>query len=123
MEEARRYDQTWLLACAQRLMGSILSIQGQHEQASKQFRQSMETLQDCGMRLERARTLRSYGEALLQHAHADENGYAEGLRYAKDARQAFEECNAVLDLQSVDRLLSTYAKSALASVHKNARAR
>ena len=33
MEQAQQYEQTWLLACAQRLMGSILAALGQHEQA------------------------------------------------------------------------------------------
>ena len=37
MEQAQRYEQTWLLACAQRLMGSILSALGQQEQANEYF--------------------------------------------------------------------------------------
>ncbi len=118
MEEARRYEQAWLLACTQRLMGSILSAQGLYEEADIHFAQALETLQKCGMRLEWARTLRSYGEALLQHAHAGENGYTEGLRYLQDARQAFQECNAVLDLQLVEGILSEKTTPALAPARK-----
>jgi tetratricopeptide (TPR) repeat protein len=118
IDEARRHEQTWLLACAQRLMGSILSAQGQVEDASTHFAQALETLQKCGMRLEWARTLRSYGEALLQHANAGENGYTEGLRYLQDARHAFQECNAVLDLQLVEGILSEKTTPALAPPHK-----
>src|SRR5690348_12050859 len=62
MHDAKKYDQIWLLACAQRLLGNILAVQGQHEETVKQFTQSLQTLEERGMRLEWARTLRDYNE-------------------------------------------------------------
>ncbi|HVB76183.1 MAG TPA: DUF6788 family protein [Ktedonobacteraceae bacterium] len=121
MEEAQRYEQTWLFACAQRLMGSIMAAQGQHEQAIREFTQSLEILQKCGMRLEWGRTMRSYGEAMLQHSTSNENSHQQWVRHLQEARRAFQECNAVLDLQLVDRMLAAYTLALQASPHKNAR--
>jgi DNA-binding SARP family transcriptional activator len=104
MNEAHRYEQTWLLACAQRLMGSILSVVGQQEQASAYFEQAIETFDRSGMRLEWARTLQSYGTALLEQHSTGENGYTQGLKYLQDASQAFRECNANLDLQVIEHI-------------------
>ena len=106
IEEARRYEQTWLLACAQRLMGSILSTRGEYEEADVCFTWASETLQKCGMRLEWARALCSHGESLLLRAGTSEDGRSEGLRYLQEARQAFEECHAALDLEQIDNILS-----------------
>ncbi len=104
MEEARRLEQTWLLACARRLMGEMLSAQGQREEARTYFEQALEVLQKCGMRLEWARTLQSYGEALLGEHAKDDGSYRQGLKYLEEAREVFRECNAVLDLHRVERV-------------------
>ncbi len=114
MEEARRLEQTWLLACARRLVGEMLAAQGQREEAGTYFEQALETAQQCNMRLERARTLRSYGLALLR-ANASENGYTQGLRCLQEARQAFEKCHAALDLAQIDSMLSVYSTTAPSS--------
>ena len=37
----------------------------------------------------------------------------------REARQAFQKCNAVLDLQLVDRVLATYTSASLTPTHKN----
>jgi tetratricopeptide (TPR) repeat protein len=108
MNEAQRYEQTWLLACSQQLMGTILAVQGQYEQAETYFMQALETLNKCGMRLEWARTLQSYGVALLEQHSTGESSYEQGLKYLHDASQAFRECNAILDLQVVERILISY---------------
>ena len=105
MEEACRLEQTGLLACARRLMGEILSAQGQREEARTYFEQALETLQKCGMRLEWARTLRSYGAAMLGEHGKDDGNYRQGLKYLGQAREVFRECNAVLDLQGVERVI------------------
>ena len=88
-------------------MGSLLSVQGQQQQAVPYFTQALLGFQRYGMRLERARTLCSYGEALLQSSCSDDADYQLGLRYLQGAQQALRECHAVLDLQMVDHLLST----------------
>ncbi len=108
MEEARRLEQTWLLACARRLMGEILAAKDQREEAGAYFSQALEMLQKCGMRLEWARTLQSYGVALLGERAKDDANYRQGLKYLEEAREVFRECNAVLDLQRVERVIDRY---------------
>jgi DNA-binding SARP family transcriptional activator len=100
IEEAERHEQIWLLACAKRLMGSILSTQGEFVSADACFAQALDTFRQRGMRLEEARTLRSFGEALLQRTSEDGQAerHAEALRYLQEARQLFEACHAALDL-------------------------
>jgi tetratricopeptide (TPR) repeat protein len=96
MEESRRFDQTWLLASAQRLMGSILTAAGQQKQAVEYYKHAMEKFHNCGMRLEWARTLQSYGVALLEQSNAGDSNDEHGLKYLQDARQVFNERNAIL---------------------------
>ena len=108
LEQAEQYEQTWLLACARRLMGGILAALGRREQASEYFEQAIEVFNQCGMPLERARTLQSYGTALLEQYSPGDSGYAQGLSYLQDASKSFRECNANLDLQVVERVLSSY---------------
>ena len=111
MEEAVHYEQAWLLACAQRLLGSILAAQDQYEEAQTHFVRSLETLQERGMRLEWARTMRSYGEALIQHSSTGEYDHQEGLRRLREARQVFQECGAALDLQLIEGILAAFDAS------------
>jgi predicted ATPase/DNA-binding SARP family transcriptional activator len=111
IDEAQCYEQPWLLAGGQRLMGSILSSQGQHALANDYFTRSLHILRSCGMRLEEARTLRSYGESLLERTGQQEQDgqadrRAEGLRYLQEARKIFEACHAALDLELVEQLLA-----------------
>jgi predicted ATPase len=108
MNQAQRYEQTWLLACVRRVLGSILSASGQQEPASEYFEQALEVFHQSGMRLEWARTLQSYGTALLEQHSPVESGYAQGLKYLQGASQTFRECNATLDLHLVDRELARY---------------
>jgi tetratricopeptide (TPR) repeat protein len=108
MEKAQQYEQTWLLACAQLLMGSILAALDQHEQAHTCFEQALDTFDQSGMRLECARTFQSYGAALLEQCSPGDSGYVQGLKYLQDASQTFRECNANLDLHMVERLLARY---------------
>jgi tetratricopeptide (TPR) repeat protein len=112
MEESRRLEQTWLLACARRLIGEILAAQGKQEEAGAYFAQALEVLQKCGMRLERARTLQSYGVALLGERGKDDGSYRQGLKYLEEAREVFRECNAVLDLHGVERVIDRYTVGA-----------
>jgi hypothetical protein len=113
MHQAQRYEQIWLLACAQRLMGSILAALGQQEQAHTCFEQALETLAHSDMRLEWARTLQSYGTTLLELHSTVESGYAQGLKYLQDASKTFRECNANLDLQMVEHILSRYKPNSM----------
>ncbi len=113
IEEAQRYELIWLLARSQRLLGGILVALGQQEQAVEYFEQAIETFHKCGMRLEWARTLQSYGVSLLEQHSTGDASYEQGLKYLQDARLAFHDCNAALDLQMVERILTRYSTSAI----------
>jgi predicted ATPase/DNA-binding SARP family transcriptional activator len=121
MNEAQRYEQTWLLACAQRLMGSILSAVGHQEQANEYFEQAIVTFHHSGMRLEWARTLQSYGLSLLEQYSKGDTGYEQGLKNLQDARQSLRECNAILDLQMAERILTRYTAASLPVARKSTR--
>lgn len=108
MEEAAGYEQTWLLARALRFLGSILAVRGQMEQAEIYFKQALEILQKCDMRLEWARALQGYGETLLQRTSTGNIEHQQGLQCLQEAHQALHSCNAALDLQIVEHMLSTY---------------
>ena len=119
MREAKKYDQIWLLACAQRLLGNILATRDQHEEAAKHFRQSLQILEERGMRLEWARTLRDYNETILRQAHSDNGDFEQAIFHLQEARKVFEECGAALDLELVDRSLAAYASPVEAAAHKH----
>lgn len=104
--EARRLEQTWLLACSLRLLGSILTAQKEHKAADTVFEEAIETLRRHGMRLEEARTLYASGDPLLQRQ--DATNRAKGLQRLQEARQVFEASHAALDLALVDRTLAAY---------------
>ena len=109
LEEAKRYEQTWLLACIQRLLGTILAVQHQHKEANKLFTQSLEILQERGMRLEYARTLYSFGEATLRNVHSNNEDCEQAIVHLQEARQVFDECGAALDLKLAELILTEYA--------------
>jgi hypothetical protein len=104
LQEAHRYELTWLLARSQRLLGSILAAQDNDEQADEYFQLALQFFRESGMRLEYARTSQSYGGALLRRKNSDQ----QGLLSLHEARQVFRECRATLDLQAVERLLSAH---------------
>ena len=118
MHQAQQHEQIWLLAGAQRLMGSILSALAQPEQANEYFGQALELFDKRGMRLEWARTLQSYGIALLERYFPGDSGYVQGLKYLQDAGQTFRECNANLDLQMIEHMLSSYKSHSVKAVKK-----
>jgi hypothetical protein len=106
LQETQRYELTWLLARTQRLLGSILAAQDKNEQADEYFQQALQVSRESGMRLEYARAIQSYGEALLQRGRAEEASSQQGVSCLQEAREKFLACNAVLDLLAVERMLS-----------------
>ncbi|HVB74268.1 MAG TPA: tetratricopeptide repeat protein, partial [Ktedonobacteraceae bacterium] len=120
LEEANRYEQTWLLACVQRLLGTILAAQGRHKEAKTYFTQSLETLKEREMRLEYARTLRDYSASILQHVHPGGDDYELAITHLQEARQVFEECGAALDLESAERSLAAHAMPAPVTARRHA---
>jgi tetratricopeptide (TPR) repeat protein len=108
LEEARQNELIWQPARAQSLMGSILAAQGQMEQATKYFEEAIDVFRQCGMNLELARTVHSYGIALLKHAGMEQKIYQQGLSYLDEAKRVFVECGAALDSQQVERTIALY---------------
>jgi tetratricopeptide (TPR) repeat protein len=121
LEEAIRYDQVWLLACTQRLLGSILAWQGKYEESAIYFTQSSRTLEERGMRLEWTRTKRDYNVTLLRKAHSENSDCNQAITHLQEARKVFEECGAALDLELVDRALAAYTSPIEATIHKRDR--
>ncbi len=105
LEEAQQYELIWGFARCQRLLGSILTAQEQLAEATQYFDQAIETFHKRDMRLEYARTLYSYGVALLERTGGEKSELKQGLSYLREARQIFSECHAALDLQLVERVL------------------
>jgi DNA-binding SARP family transcriptional activator len=108
LEEARQFELTWLIARAQRLLGSILFAQSQQELAEENLEQALRTFRKCGMRLEYGRTLHLYGSALVQREAEEGKLYARGLTYLQEARQVFIQCKAMLDVRRVERFLAEH---------------
>jgi len=121
INEAQHYEQVWLLACAQRLLGNILSMQGQYLEATTYFSQSLQILKECGMRLEWARTLRDYSEHILRRVHSDDGDCERAIEHLQEARQVFKESDAALDIELVERALAVYATPVEAAMHKRDR--
>jgi tetratricopeptide (TPR) repeat protein len=119
LEEASRYELIWLVARAQRLLGTILAARGQPEEASSYFEQALQFFRDSGMRLECARALQSYGASLMPHGVLKEDAYQRGLSYLREARQTFQDCHAVLDLKVVERTLTEQALQSSKPRRKN----
>lgn len=106
LEEACSSELVWLQARAEYLLGQTLMITGQKDTAETLFHQALATFADTGMRLEHARASQAYAETLLQTSK-DAATREQALRYLQEARQAFEECGAALDLQMVEQVLAS----------------
>ncbi|MBE3559443.1 MAG: tetratricopeptide repeat protein [Ktedonobacteraceae bacterium] len=121
LAEARQYELTWLIARAQRVLGSMLAAgvePGEHErraEAMQQFELALQAFRKTRMRLEHARTLYAYGEALLRwsehlQAGADkeqkEQWRQQGRDYLEQARAAFARCGAELDRRLAEHALA-----------------
>ena len=108
LEEAQHYESTRLLARTQHLLGTILSAQGQTEQAEEHLTQALHIAQQHSMRLECARILQSYGVFLLQNDAVEATRHEQGLRSLQEAQHLFTQCQAALDLQYVEHIISAY---------------
>ncbi len=108
LEEARKADSMWLVACAQRLLGSISAAQLQLGQAGQYFEQALRIFRKNGMRLEYARTLHFYGEMLILAENLNGKEHQQGLNYLQEAQKIFTECNASLDLAMVEGFMVRY---------------
>ncbi|MBV9690426.1 MAG: AAA family ATPase [Ktedonobacteraceae bacterium] len=109
LAEAQRYQLNWLIARTHQLMGRILAVLDQQEQASASFELALAMFRTSNMRLEYARTLQYYGHMLLQrHAGEDQEHsiYQQGMMHLHEARGIFLACEAALDLNRINVLLT-----------------
>ncbi len=105
--EAVRYELSWGRVYTQRLLGSILEIQGQQDQADEYFALAIQAFSKYAMRLEYARTLHTYGLALLNRQPNTKQNHIQSIRYLQEAHQIFSDCHAAFDLQLVESVLHT----------------
>lgn len=108
LQEARQSELIWLVALIQRIMGCILVVKEEEEEAAKYFEQALRTLRKHGMRLEYGRALQQYGSLLTRRGSANDKPYQRGVNFLQEARQIFTECQAQLDLQSIERVLAEH---------------
>jgi tetratricopeptide (TPR) repeat protein len=119
LKAAQENETGRILGRAYRLLGRILTSQGQYEQADLYFEQAITLFREAGLRLDYARTLHSYGAILLQRG-SDTNApvpYAQEVRdallqrgsdYLHEARRIFANCQASVDLTLVERLFAQF---------------
>jgi DNA-binding SARP family transcriptional activator len=100
LEQAHEHQIKRVLARSHRLLGRILTEQGQHEEGALHFEQSMRVFREHEFRLEYARTLYAYGITLL------ECNRQKALAYLSEARDIFIDCYAAIDLEGVESLLA-----------------
>jgi tetratricopeptide (TPR) repeat protein len=110
LEDARKFELTWLVARVQSFLGSISDFLHQYEQADKYFEIAVRIFRKNEMKLEYARTLQYYGEALAQRDTDNHASRQQGLAYLREAHEIFKECKATLDLQVAERMLTLYEK-------------
>lgn len=77
LEEARCCELVWLIARAQRILGSILARQDQQAQAQPCFEQALEAFRKSGMHIEYERTLHEYEAALCYDFHEQGDTHVE----------------------------------------------
>jgi predicted ATPase/DNA-binding SARP family transcriptional activator len=110
LEDALKYEMVWLVARSQQLLGCIFAAQNQYEQAYTYFEEAKNTFSQRSMRLEYARTLYHFGNALLQQ-NLTEKDRVRGLLFLQEAQKICAECKAALDLQLVEHVLAQYKVS------------
>jgi tetratricopeptide (TPR) repeat protein len=108
MKASEKHELTRMLARAYRLLGRILSAQGEHEKADPYFENALQIFRDYEFRLDYARALHSYAETLLQRGHPGECTYKKGLDHLQKAHTIFAECHAAIDLEWTNQQLASY---------------
>ncbi len=121
IEDARQYEVTRIMARAQRLLGRILAIQGDYTQADSYFEQTLQIFRECDLRLDYARTVHDYGITLLERSEPGGVNYQRGLDCLHEARTAFTDCHAALNLSWVENVLKRYEPQVIGTMDKTIR--
>ncbi|HEX7736615.1 MAG TPA: DUF6788 family protein [Ktedonobacteraceae bacterium] len=118
LEESRLSEMMQLIGRAQRLQGEIQSALGLDQESDASFEQAIQTLKEHGLRLDYARVLHRYGISLLTRSLHVKSARGTGTRtnasltrtgfeYLREARDLFAACQASLDLQWVEDVLTS----------------
>lgn len=120
--EAQEQETTRVIGRTQRLLGRIMADQGNDAEADAYFKQAIELCCACELRLDHARSLHSYGLALVNRGKASASNpqkvvqlksqqrgwqsYEQGLNYLHKARDIFAASHAAYDLMLVEQTLA-----------------
>ena len=119
IEEASQYEVTRILARSQRLLGRIVALQGDYKQADTYFEQALQVFRECDLRLDYARAVHGYGITLLKRSKPGDVNSQRGLDCLREARSAFADCHATLDLSWVESVLQLYEPPVVGAMDKN----
>lgn len=106
IEQAGQHEQRAMLARATALLASLMTGQGDLEQATSHFEQALSLFHASGMRLERAYALQRYGMALLESAESNAAAQQQAHRLLEEALHLFEECQAQPAQHACEQLLA-----------------
>ena len=119
--DATRYEVPRILARTQRLLGRILAGQGDYTQADAYFEQALQVFRDSDLRLDYARAVHGYGVTLLERSDPGDTNYQRGLDCLHEARTAYADCHAALNLTWVEHVLQQYEPQVIGIVNKQGR--
>jgi DNA-binding SARP family transcriptional activator len=121
LQDAQKNETDRIVGCIHCLLGRILAKQGDYEKASVCFKQALTLFRKSDLRLDYARTLRSYGVSLLEsgvplHRTRSSSGKAaerqvfhqRGLDALLEAQRIFSDCHAALDLTWTEHTLAQF---------------
>ena len=104
--EATQHEQRAVLARATELLGSLLAAEGDLEQATRHFEQTIRLYHVSGMRLERAHALQSYAVALLETQESATSTRKPAVRLLNEALHLYEESQAQPARHACEQLLA-----------------
>ena len=104
--EATQHEQRAVLARATELLGSLLAAEGDLEQATRHFEQTIRLYHVSGMRLERAHALQSYAVALLEIQESATSTRKPAVRLLNEALYLYEESQAQPARHACEQLLA-----------------
>ncbi|QBD78270.1 tetratricopeptide repeat protein [Ktedonosporobacter rubrisoli] len=116
LEEARSTETIRIVACAYNLLGSIMTIRQNYEQADYYFEQALQIASSHELHLDYARALFDYGMTLIQRTNpllnvlssqdCQEALYQKGLSHLQNARSIFASCHAAIDLFRAEQAIA-----------------